>query len=79
MFEFEETAKMFEHFLDETYLLFNRRDNNLVMEVVTTNLAKKFKEMAEKNKVLVLMSGTLHSPDVLRDIYGLDKFKIVQA
>ena len=79
LFEFEETAKMFEDFLDETYLLFSRRDNNLIMEVVTTNLAKKFREMVEKNKVLVLMSGTLHSSDVLRDIYGLDKFKIIEA
>jgi len=79
LFEFEETARMFEDFLDETYLLFSRRDNNLIMEIVTTNLAKKVKEMIEKNKVLVLMSGTLHSPEVLREIYGLDNFKIIEA
>ena len=79
LFEFEETAKMFEDFLDETYLLFSRKENNLIMEVVTTNLAKKVREMIDKNKVLILMSGTLHSPEVLRDIYGLDNFKVIEA
>jgi Rad3-related DNA helicase len=79
LFDFEETVKMFEDFFDETYLSFSKKDNTLIMNVVTTNLEKRFKEMASKNKVLVLMSGTLHSEEVLRDIFGLDNFKIINA
>jgi len=79
LYEFEETARMFEDFFDETYLLFSKKENNLIMEVVTTNLAKRIKEMVDKNKTLVFMSGTLHSSEVLRDIFGLENFKIINA
>jgi len=79
LYEFEETARMFEDFFDETYLLFSKKENNLIMEVVTTNLAKRIKEMVDKNKTLVFMSGTLHSSEVLKDIFGLENFKIINA
>jgi len=75
----EKTASMFEKFLGESYVLFEKKDENLIANVVTVNLSKRFKEMVEKNKVIVLMSGTLHSEKVLKDIFGLDKFKIIQA
>jgi len=74
-----EIAKVFEDFLDETYVVFDKKDNNLVASIVTTNLAKKFKEMVDKNKVIVLMSGTIHSKNVLKGVFGLDKFKIIEA
>ncbi len=79
LFEVEETAKMFEGFFDETYLTFSRRENNLLVSVVTTNLAKRFKEMVDKNKQIVLMSGTLHSDVVLREVFGLEDFKVIDA
>ena len=81
IFDVEETAKMFEGFLDETYVVFNRNKNNnqLIANVVTTNLSKKFQELIDKNKHLVLMSGTLHSEDVLRDVFGLKDFEIIEA
>ena len=79
LFEVEETAKMFQSFLDETYLIFNKKDKNLTVSLVTTNLAKKFKEMINKNKRIVLMSGTLHSDKVLREIFGLEDFKVIDA
>jgi len=79
LFEVEETAKMFEDFLDETYLTFNKKDNNLIVNLVTTNLAKKFKEMIEKNKRIVLMSGTIHSDFVLKNVFGLENYKIIDA
>jgi len=74
-----EIAKVFEDFLDETYVVFDKKDNNLIASIVTTNLAKKFKEMVDKNKVIVLMSGTIHSKNVLKGVFGLDKFKIIEA
>ncbi len=79
LFEIEETAKMFQDFLDETYVTFHKIENNLIISLVTTNLAKKFKEIVDKNKIIVLMSGTVHSEDVLRNVFGLDNFKIIDA
>ena len=79
LFEVQETAKMFEEFFNETYLSVNKKDGNLIFSLVTTNLAKKFKEMVDKNKIIVLMSGTLHSNEVLTSVFGLDEFKIIEA
>ena len=79
LFEIEETARMFEDFLDETFVSFSKSENNLIASVVTTNLEKKFKEMIEKNKIIILMSGTIHSNDVLKNVFGLDNFKIIDA
>ena len=79
LFDIEETAKIFEDFLDETFVTFDKKDNNLYARIVTTNLAKKFKTLLDKNKNFVLMSGTIHSEEVLRDIFGLEKFKIIEA
>ena len=79
LFNIEETARMFEDFFDESYLTFHKKENNIIASIVTTNLAKRFKEMVDKNKIVVLMSGTLHAGNVLRDIFGLDDFKVIEA
>jgi len=79
LFEIEETSRMFADFLDESYITFSKKDNSIIASVVTTNLAKRFKEMVDKNKRFVLMSGTLHSEHVLKNIFGIDKFKIIEA
>lgn len=79
LFEVAETARIFDEFFDETYLTFSKKENNLMVEVVTTNLAKRLKEMIEKNKVIIMMSGTIHSENVLKKIFGLENFKILEA
>ncbi|MBU0893945.1 MAG: DEAD/DEAH box helicase family protein [Nanoarchaeota archaeon] len=79
VFDVEETALMFKDFMDETYVTVNKIENNLFFSLVTTNLAKKFKEMINKSKNIVLMSGTVHSEEVLKDIFGLENFKILEA
>jgi len=79
LFELEEVAKMFKDFINETFITVSKKDDNLILSLVTTNLAKKFKEMVDKNKIIILMSGTLHSVNVLRDIFGLEDFKIIEA
>lgn len=79
LFEVEETAKMFEDFFDETYLTFNKREGSLIASIVTTNLEKKFKEMVSKNKRIVLMSGTLHSEQVLKSVFGLEDYSVIDA
>ncbi|MFH1326560.1 MAG: helicase C-terminal domain-containing protein [archaeon] len=79
LFDVLETAKMFQGFMKETYLTVSKKDKNLLFSLVTTNLAKRFKEMVDKNKTIVLMSGTIHSEEVLKNIFGIDKFKILEA
>ena len=79
LFDLEETARMFEDFMGETYLTFNKKENAITVSLVTTNLEKKFKEMADKNKVIVLMSGTLHSESVLKNIFGLKDYVTIEA
>ncbi len=75
-----ETAKAFKNFFDETYLYFhkNKRDH-LCVTLVTINLEKRFKELLDKNKVFIMMSGTIHSEEVLKNIFGIDEFKIIEA
>jgi Rad3-related DNA helicase len=74
-----ETARMFDEFFDETYLTFSKKENNMIIEVVTTNLAKRLKEMMDKNKVIIMMSGTIHSENILKNIFGIENFKILEA
>ena len=79
LFEVEETARMFEEFFNESYLSVNKKDDSLIVNIVTTNLAKRFQEMVDKNKILVLMSGTLHSAEVLKGVFGLKDYKVIEA
>jgi len=74
-----EAAKDFEDFFDDTYVSFRKHEDNLYVEIVTTNVSEKLKEMIGKNKIFVFMSGTLHSPKVLEHIFGLKDFEIVEA
>ncbi len=88
-----EIARSFENLLDETYIsvsnveknsgqsgLFGRKsEDTIIINLVSINLAQKLKELIEENNVLVMMSGTLHSEKVLRDIFGLNDFKIIEA
>jgi Rad3-related DNA helicase len=79
LFEIAETARIFDEFFDETFMTFSKKDDNMMIELVTTNLAKKFKEMMDKNKIIILMSGTLHSENVLKNVFGINEFEILDA
>ncbi len=72
-------ARLFDGFLEDAYTTFERKEKDLYCNVVATNLSKRFRDIIDKNKALVLMSGTLHSEEVLRKVFGLDDFKIVEA
>lgn len=89
-----ENARVFENLIDETYIsvestkkefkqkgLFEKNidKDNIIITLVSINLAEKFKELIDKNNIMILMSGTLHSPQVLKDIFGLENFAIVEA
>jgi Rad3-related DNA helicase len=79
IYHLDEVARIFFDFLDETYFSVEKQENDLVISLVTTNLKKRFKELVEKNKILVMMSGTIHSEKVLKNIFGLENFKIIDA
>lgn len=55
------------------------KKDNFYLSLVSINLAKKFSKIQEMSNVLVLMSGTLHSEDVLRNIFGLKDMKVIDA
>jgi Rad3-related DNA helicase len=86
-----EAVKSFEDLVGETYIAFERSKSEqqslsgssygdtIYANLVSINVSRRFKDLIDKNNVLVLMSGTLHSESVLRDIFGLTKFKIIEA
>jgi len=75
-----EKSKNFSEVLNDTYLTYRKDDeNNLYIKLASTNLSAKFQDLIEKTKALVFMSGTLHSQNVIRNIFGIEDFKIVEA
>lgn len=79
LFDVEETSKIFEEVLEETYVIVEKGERGITINLVTTNLAKKFADLMNKNKILVLMSGTLHSDKVLREVFGIPNYTIIEA
>ena len=78
-FHLEEVAKLFADYLGESYFSVEKKDEDVIINIVTTNLKKRFSEMTAKNKVMIFMSGTLHSPEVLRTIFGIEHSVIIEA
>ncbi|MBU0907144.1 MAG: hypothetical protein KKD18_03185 [Nanoarchaeota archaeon] len=74
-----EAARDFHDSLKDTYLTYRKEEDNLFVRLVTTNLAKKFQEIVDGNKAVVLMSGTLHSDEVLKNIFGIEEYGWVEA
>lgn len=75
----DEVARTFQHLLNESYITYELEDRDIFAKIVTINLEKRFSEFIEKNKALVLMSGTIHSENVLKEVFGIKRFKIIQA
>jgi Rad3-related DNA helicase len=78
-YHIDEVARIFDGFFNETYLSFYKEEKDIIVRLVTTNLEKRFKELIDKNKIIVMMSGTIHSEKVLKNIFGLSEFKIIEA
>lgn len=75
----DEVSRVFEGFFNDTYVSFYKEERDLIVRLVTTNLEKRFKALLDKNKVLVMMSGTIHSESVLKNIFGITDFKVIEA
>jgi Rad3-related DNA helicase len=75
-----EVAAIFRDFFNETYFSIEKKDNDFILRLVTTNLAKRFDDLiVKKNKIIIMMSGTIHSESVLKNIFGINNFKIIEA
>lgn len=75
-----EAARNFKENLDDVYLTFRRDDEfNLHVKLVSTNLSAKFKDIMSKSKALVFMSGTLHSEQVIKNIFNIEDYKVIEA
>ncbi len=72
-------AKDFEEFVSDTYLTYKNYEDNLYVNLVTTNLSKRLQEVLDKNKAFVFMSGTLHSKAVLENVFGITDYNLVEA
>jgi len=79
IFHLDKVARTFYDFMDETFFSIEKRENDKIINLVTTNLDKQLKAMVDNNKVIVMMSGTIHSESVLKNIFGLDVFKVIEA
>jgi len=75
----EKICKIFYDFIEETFFSIEKKEDDIIIHLITTNLKKRFEELINKNKVLIMMSGTIHSDDVLRNIFGLENYKIIEA
>ena len=74
-----ELTENFKEFIDETYVTFRMDNEDLIAGLVTTELSKRFENLKNKTKALVFMSGTLHSESVLKNVFGVGEYKVVEA
>ncbi|MBS3091677.1 hypothetical protein J4217_04510 [Candidatus Pacearchaeota archaeon] len=74
-----ELVENFKEFFDETYVSFRKDGEDLIAGLVTTELSKRFEKLKSKTKALVFMSGTLHNESVLKNVFGVKNYKIVEA
>ncbi len=74
-----EIVSEFSDFLEDSFVSFSESERGFYASIVTTNLAKRFEEMVDKSEAIVMMSGTIHNENVLRYVYGLDNFEVIDA
>ena len=74
-----ETARNFKENLKDTYLTYKKDEDNLLIKLVSTNLSSKINDLMNKSKAIIFMSGTLHSKNVLKNIFGIKEFATVEA
>lgn len=74
-----EIAHSLEEITDEIYLTYRKEEESLYIKLVSTNLSQKIEELLNKSKALLFMSGTLHSQSVIKNIFGISNFKVIQA
>jgi len=74
-----EVARNLKEMMSEVYLSYRKVEDSIFVKLVSTNLSKKVQEIVDKNKAIVFMSGTIHSEEVLKKIFGIENYKVVEA
>jgi len=75
-----EAAQEFKQSLDNVYLTYRKdQENNIFIKLVSTDISGKFKDLLTKTKTLIFMSGTLHSETILKNIFGIKDYAVVNA
>ncbi len=69
----------FKEVIDDVHLTYSKREEELYVHMVCTDIAARLKKIKDQSKVLIFMSGTLHSEKVLRELFGFKNFEIVEA
>ncbi len=75
-----EAILTFGDFKESTYVCYNKNNKNeTVLEIVNIDLKRKLDEFLTRNKAFVFMSGTMHSKKVLREMFGINEYKLIEA
>jgi len=75
-----EAAQEFKQSLDNVYLTYRKdQENNIFIKLVSTDISGKFKDLLTKTNTLIFMSGTLHSETILKNIFGIKDYAVVNA
>jgi len=75
-----EAAQEFKQSLDNVYLTYRKdQENNIFIKLVSTDISGKFKDLLAKTNTLIFMSGTLHSETILKNIFGIKDYAVVNA
>lgn len=75
-----EVARRFKSIFDSVYLSYSKDDeNNLYVKLASINLSARIEDLIKKSKSIVFMSGTLHSENLIKNIFGIKDFKVIEA
>ena len=74
-----EIAQEFKDSLGNVYLTYRKDEDSIFVKLVSTDISGKFKDLLNKTKTLIFMSGTLHSEEIIKNIFGIKDFAVVQA
>lgn len=74
-----EVSKDFSGNSEGVYLTYRKEDENLFVKIVSTDLTHKMNDLLSKTKSVVFMSGTIHSKEIIENIFKIKDYSIVEA
>ncbi len=75
-----ETAVVFAEYKNSSYVMYaENAKREVVLHIVNIDLQRKLNDYLDKNETFLFMSGTLHSKKVLKDIFGISEYCMIEA
>ncbi|MDP3987066.1 MAG: helicase C-terminal domain-containing protein [Nanoarchaeota archaeon] len=74
-----EISKNFSGNSEGIYITYRKEDENLYARIVSTDLSYKINDLLSKTRSIVFMSGTIHSKEILDNIFQIKDYSIVEA